>query len=120
MLRSDVPRDRLRALAYLRRTGGEHALSLLAQALHDPDVDVLFTAAGSLAGTGAPQAVEALVALAIDDRRAIVRRVVAVEALGHIRGLPEHAVLALRLLSKAGDRWLRGAAREALMQRARW
>jgi HEAT repeat protein len=79
------------------------------------DVDVVYDAALTLARIGSEAALEALLRVATDGDSAVVRRVVATLALGHVRSLPDVAVNTLRTLTVSADDWLKDAARQALV-----
>jgi HEAT repeat protein len=95
--------------------GDADAIPFLIRALEDPDVDVLFEAARSLARIGSAAAVDGLLEKLLDERSFVLRRVVAASALGRISTLPDRAVQALHGLLSASDPWLKGAARESLI-----
>jgi HEAT repeat protein len=120
LLDSPIPAERLRAVEALERRGDALSVELLVGRLSDADVDVLHEAARALGRIASDAAVQGLVAVALDDRQVIVRRVVAALALGSVRGIGEDGVAALRKLLTAGDPWVRKAAREALVRLMRY
>jgi hypothetical protein len=91
------------------------AVELLAECLLDRDVDVMFDAANALARIASAPAIEALVVAALDEHRAMARRVAAVSALGDVVGITPRGVEALRGLAAAADPWLQAVAKQALV-----
>jgi HEAT repeat protein len=121
LLRSDVPAERRQAVRALGRAGDQKAVELLSACLLDPDVDVTYDAAKTLAAIGSDAAVDGLLRVVDDERCPIVRRVAATFALGEVPAIPEHAVGVLRrLLSATIDPWLKAAARTSLVDLRRY
>ncbi|MGH7298602.1 MAG: HEAT repeat domain-containing protein [Polyangiaceae bacterium] len=120
LLESRRPADRRVAVEALGRVGDGHAIELLTASLRDPDVDVMFEAAKMLAQIGDDRAADGLLSVASDEACPVVRRVVAVGALGDVTAVPERAVAALHRLARGRDSWLHSAAKAALVRLMRY
>lgn len=103
-------------VAWLARRGTPECIETLAHFLFDLDVDVLHEAAKALAHDGTMPAVSHLLRLACDERAALVRRVVAVFALGDVPSATDETVATLRALEGHADPWLARTARESLLR----
>jgi HEAT repeat protein len=114
LLRSPVARERARAATLLVSMGRRDAVELLASALSDLDVDVLYSAASALAAIGSRAAVDCLLRASQDTRVATPRRVAVVLALGSARVAWPRMVRQLERLATSEDRWLRATAEESL------
>ena len=116
----EAPGERARGLIelVLQRTEPRRH-EIVAEALRDPDVDVLSTAAALLARIGTPSAVRHLLVLALRNDAHAARRVVAIWALGHLPFASAEACAALRKLSASPEPWVRSVARDTLRELAR-
>lgn len=118
-LRSPFPRVRMEAVVSLAKRRDERAIDLLASALKDEDVDVLYTAASALAHVAAPGAVTALIGLAVDEEQHVMRRAVAVLALSWLCYPTEDVRATLDWIAKRADPWLQSLARANLADQLR-
>jgi HEAT repeat protein len=113
-LQSRYPCERCAAIAALAWRRDAESCAAVESALYDPDVDVVFAAAGALAIVGMPEAIQALIRLALGEGYAVARRVRAVVALGAVRDRPAEVLATLEWLTKRADPWLQTVARQVL------
>ncbi len=115
LLQSPHAPERARGVTLLASTGRKDAVRLLASALSDPDVDVLYSAASALAAIGSRAAVDCLLRASQDGGIATPRRVSVVLALGSARVVWPRMLRQLeRLASSEDDRWITATAAESL------
>jgi HEAT repeat protein len=117
-LQSPYPCERCAAIAALAWRRDTESCAAVESALYDPDVDVVFAAAGALALVPMPEAIQALIRLALDEEHAVARRVSAVVALGVVRDMPAEVLATLEWLTKRADPWLQTVARQVLAERS--
>jgi len=117
-LQSRYPRERCAAISALAWRRDAESCAAVESALYDPDIDVVFAAAGALAIVGMPEAIQALIRLALGERHSVTRRVSAVVALGSVRDMPAEVLATLEWLTKKADPWLQTVARQVLAERS--
>jgi HEAT repeat protein len=115
LLRSPNARERAIGVALLEANGRADAVDLLAAALSDLDVDVLYSAAAALAAIGTEEALDCLLRASQDVSLATSRRVALVLALGSARFVWPPLLGALEQLARNEDPWLRLTAGESLI-----
>jgi len=114
LLQSPHAPERARGVTLLASMGREDAARLLASALSDPDVDVLYSAASALAAIGSRAAVDCLLRASQDASLATARRVAVVLALGSARVAWPRMLRQLERLASHEDPWIMATAEESL------
>jgi HEAT repeat protein len=104
----------MEAVRSLAKRRDEQAIELLASALKDEDVDVLYTTASALAQVGVSSAVAPLIRLALDEEQHVMRRAASVFALSWLCYPTEDVRATLDWIAKRGDPWLQSLARTNL------
>jgi HEAT repeat protein len=115
LLRSPNARERARGVALLEGNRRPDAVILLAAALSDLDVDVLYSAAAALATIGTEDALDCLLRASKDTSLPTSRRVAMVLALGSARLVWPPLLSALDELARCEDSWIRLTAGESLI-----